>query len=758
MPARSSVRQGDHASLTAQSISLEKSRKRQLLLPVAAMTLGGLVLLVALALYLVARFDQTAATRERAVVEHGFARQIQQYELSIVPQSDWDTAVAKLDHKFDPDFADRNFGSQFFTFNGISHTFMVNGDGVPFYASIDGRRQEAGAAFRTFGPLFAPLISQLRVREARRPPLKPSPSRKDTVTKPIQQSGFVRVGAQIYVVTATLIQPDVALVVPKGPRAPIVLTAMPVNQAMMQNFGAFYLLDDLKVVDSTRDMSGKAFFTLHDSGGHEIGAFAWSPKRPGSTLYRQMRSALAVAVLLLGLAGWMILRRNANVVDDLIASEARSRYLAFHDRLTGLPNRALLFERLPQMLEQVGRGRRVLAVMAFDLDRFKEVNDTLGHEAGDELLKAVAERLLQLGPDRAQAFAARLGGDEFVHLHLARDPESARDFAEAALALILKPVDSEFGRLDVGCSIGLAVISRSDIEASALLRQADLALYRSKAQGRACVSVFEPELETAYHTRRLIEASLRSALSSQAFHMVYQPQVDTQGEIIAFEALLRSTQPMLNAISPSEFISQAEECGLIMAIGELVLRLVFAETRDWQGLRIAVNVSAVQMRAHGFGARIAQLVAHAGIDAGRYEIELTETSLLTDEPTTVENFAILRGLGFSIALDDFGTGHSSLSLLHRFRVDRIKIDRSFIGDLGDRPGGEAVVDAIIKLAHSFGLGVIAEGVETEEQRRRLLEAGCGEFQGYLFGTPLPANDVEQRYLAPQIEHRKAARA
>jgi diguanylate cyclase (GGDEF)-like protein len=722
------------------------SRKRQLLLPVAALTLGGLILLVALAMYLVVRFDGTAAERERAVVAQGFLRQIEQFELGMAPQSDWDDAVKKLDHKFDAAFADRNFGAQFFTFNGITHTFIIDGAGVPIYASVMGRQQPPKSVYPGFAPPFAALVHQLRQREARRPPIEPTPA-KDTVTHPIQAHSLVKIEGQICIVIATLIQPDIGLVLPKGPRAPIVLTAMPVNRAMMKGFAAFYQIDDFDVVPSTQAANGKASVPLRDMAGNEIGAFAWSPRQPGSVLYQQMQVWLGTAVLLFGMVGWMIMRRSANVVDDLIASEAHARYLAFHDTLTGLPNRAMLFERLPVLLAKAGRNRRVLVVMAIDLDRFKELNDTLGHQAGDELLKSVANRLLHLKPDRGEAFAARLGGDEFVHLHLARDPDAARDFADRTLALMLKPVDSDFGRLDVGCSIGLAIIATGAIESSKLLRQADLALYRSKATGRACVTVFEPDLETEFHTRRVIEASLRAALSDQAFHMVYQPQVDGDGKVVAFEALLRSTQPLLNDISPSTFIAQAEECGLIMAIGELVLRLVFEETRGWLSMRIAVNVSAVQMRAHGFGARIAQLVAHSGIDPARYEIELTETSLLTDEPTTVENFAILRGLGFSIALDDFGTGHSSLSLLHRFKVDRIKIDRSFISDLGERPGGEAVVNAIIQLAHSFELGVIAEGVETEEQQRRLVEAGCVEFQGYLFGVPMPASEVEARYIA-----------
>jgi len=230
--------------------------------------------------------------------------------------------------------------------------------------------------------------------------------------------------------------------------------------------------------------------------------------------------------------------------------------------------------------------------------------------------------------------------------------------------------------------------------------------------------------------------------------MVYQPQVDAAGTIRAYEALLRWNDPELGAVSPAAFIPLAEECGLILGIGEFVLRRVFAETRDWSGVRVAINVSAIQMRAPGFAARMIQIAAACRIDPVQYDIELTETALLTDSPVTMENFAALKRLGFAIVLDDFGTGYSSLRLLHRFRVDKIKIDRSFVADLGQSVEAETLVGAIVKLARSFHLGIIAEGVETDIQKDLLIAAGCHEFQGYLTGRPATVESVAALFANP----------
>ncbi|GGC07855.1 diguanylate cyclase [Novosphingobium endophyticum] len=732
----------------------EKFRRHRLLVPIAGLTFGGLLLLVLLTIFLIHRFDRTALQREQHMVEQGFHRQIEQYEEVIVPQADWDKAIARLDHEFDADFADVNFGSQLYTFNGFSRTFFVDGDGKVIYAAVDGKQADK-KAFRPFIDVVTALLVPIRNAETLRPPIRPDPASNHPVTQPIQANGMVRVEGRVYIVIATLIQPDLGLVLPKGPRAPVVITAMPIDGTVLGTFAARYLVDDLELVNSSAHAGNQASLSLRSPTGREIGALAWTPRQPGSALYHQLRLPLFGALLVFGAVGWLIVRRSRVIVDEVIASERQAKHLAYHDQLTRVPNRTMLFNRMPAMLAGIGRDFPLLAVLCVDLDRFKEVNDTLGHHAGDDLLKTLAERLHAASMSASDALIARLGGDEFVLLCPVLDRRAAEELAECCLSLIMQPMDCPYGRIDVGCSIGVAVIDSNEADPSQVLRRADLALYESKTQGRGRATFFEPGMDEAFRARRAIEENLRTALRNGALRLVYQPQVDIAGEAWGVEALLRWSHPNLGEISPEVFIPIAEESGLIMAIGEFVLGRVFEETGSWRHLRVAINVSAIQMRTPGYAAQVIQFAAKAGIDPTRYEIELTETALLGDGPATAENVDLLRRVGFSIVLDDFGTGYSSLSLLHRFQVDKIKIDRSFISSLDEAEEVEGLVSAIVKLAKSFRLGVIAEGVETEEQRQQLILAGCTEFQGFLTGRPMPAPDIEELFEMPAIQRRLA---
>jgi len=740
--------------LGARAITVERSRKRQLLVPIAAMTLGALVLLVVLVVFLVNRFDGTAIAREQRMVESGFAQNLHQLNEVIVPQVDWDTAVAKIDRKLDLTFADLDFGHQLYTFDGFTHSFFVDGDGQVTYAYVRGSHPPA-TSFEPFRAIVRELLDPIRAAEARRGPIRPHAQGKGPITRPIQANGIAKVDGKIYVVMASLIQPDLGMVQPKGPRATVSVNAIPIDRGMLRSFAARYLLDDLKLVPTADAVRDRAILPLRAPDGTIVAALSWAPRQPGSVLLHSMMAPLGGAIVLLALVGWTIVRRSGVVVDKLLASEMRARHLAYHDTLTLLPNRAMLFDHLRTLLTTFSQRRPLLGILCIDLDRFKEVNDTLGHQAGDELLKVISDRLRTLARVEPGAFTARLGGDEFVLVAPAADREAIATLAQRCLGILLTPVDSEFGRLDVGCSIGVAIIDDTVREPSLALRQADLALYRAKARGRGCITFYEHEMEAAFQTRRVLEAKLRTALDQGAFHMVYQPQVDAVGTIRAYEALLRWDDPELGAVSPAKFIPLAEECGLILGIGEFVLRRVFAQTRDWRGVRVAINVSAIQMRTPGFATRLIQIAAAVGIDPVQYDIELTETALLTDSPATTENFNALKRLGFAIVLDDFGTGYSSLRLLHRFRVDKIKIDRSFVADLGQSAEAETLVGAIVKLARSFHLGVIAEGVETEAQKELLIAAGCHEFQGYLTGRPTPVEAVAALLAAQPAELRRA---
>ena len=713
-------------------------RRARLFGPIGAMTISALVLLVALALFLIQRFDVVAAEREQVLVEHGFARQIDELNAVIATQVDWDEAIRRLDHKFDAQWTDFNVGNYLHTFNGFSHAFVLDPNEQPIYASVNGERT-AMASYAPFAKVAERLIPAVRAAELRRGPFKQRQGKNNIVIPPIQTTASTQLAGISYIVTATLVQPDFGKVLPKGNRAPIVVTAKPIDKALLAAFSARYLLNELRLIEPTIRPEQRQQIVLRDADGAGLVALSWVPRAPGTVLRKMLQWPLLGGIALMGLLAFLVMRRGGAIVSELIASESRSRHLAFHDQLTQLPNRAMLFERLRLKLAQLGDGDTKLAVICVDLDRFKDVNDTLGHHAGDCVIQTVAIRLREACGHSATV--SRLGGDEFIVLYRCNNEQQVAELADRIVTSVAEQIISEFGRIEVGCSLGVAIIDHPGVEPSEALRWADVAMYRSKDSGRRCVTFFEAEMDDALRARRALEGDLHEAMSDGSLHMVYQPQVDHAGLIIAVEALVRWNHPQRGVIPPGIFVPLAEETGLILPLGEFVLRRVFAETSAWGGLRVGINVSAVQLRSAGFAALVTRLIAQAGADPGNYEIELTETALLGDDPVTAANVEALKRLGFSIALDDFGTGYSSLSVLQRFSVNRIKIDRSFVCALGNGGEGEALVDAMVKLARSLGLSVIAEGVETEDQRKRLLACGCGEFQGYLTGMPQDAGSI-----------------
>lgn len=724
--------------MVSLAIKDQDRRKSLLFGPIVAVALGSLLVLVLAAMYLIQRFDASASTRELHMVEHGLGQQFTEFEAVVVPQVNWDDAVASLDHKFNPEWADFNIGDYLYTFNGFSRSFVIDGDTNAIYAAVDGQR--AGLeAYKPFAPVVTQLLPAIRSAEAARSPIRPRPGNKSVLTRPIQAHGVSKIDGQVYIVIATLVQPDLGTVLPKGPRAPVMITALPVDNAMLGSFARRYLLDDVAIENPGANPRGKAQILLQTPTGEKVALLSWKPRQPGTMLLEQLQIPLIVAFVLIGFIAWSVVRRGSMVAGELIASEAFAQHLAYHDTLTGLPNRAKLFDRLASLLAAIGAGSDKVAILCADLDRFKEVNDTLGHHAGDLLIREVARRLSEQSGE--VALISRLGGDEFVVLLEVPDAATAVDLGERILTAIRVPFDSEYGQLEIGCSIGIAVIETPDVVSSEALRRADLALYRSKEMGRMRATLFEPAMDAELRDRRMLEAELRIAVSDGSLRMVYQPQVDGRGQVIGVEALLRWPHPERGYVPPDLFVPLAEECGLILSLGEFVLRRVFEETSAWRHVRVAINVSAVQMRSQGFAAVVTRLAAQYGVVPSRYEIELTETALLGDDPITAGNIDALRRLGFSFALDDFGTGYSSLSMLQRFSVNKIKIDRSFISSLGGSEEAEALVEAMVKLARALNLDVIAEGVETQMQMERLVVCGCREFQGHLVGMPMPIEAI-----------------
>jgi len=423
-------------------------------------------------------------------------------------------------------------------------------------------------------------------------------------------------------------------------------------------------------------------------------------------------------------------------------AEARIAYMAHHDNLTGLPNRVKFREHLDQALERNGSSEERIGVLCIDLDLFKSVNDSFGHPVGDRLLKMVAERLHDVMP--AEALGARLGGDEFAMI-VKRNPtpRELNDLSAALIARVSAPYIVDGLELVIGASVGIAMSPGDGATGDDLLRNADMALYRAKSEGGGAHCFFEKEMDRQAQTRRALEFDLRHALPNGEFELHYQPLVDVAANrIVAFESLIRWRHPERGMISPAEFIPVAEDIGLIVTLGEWVLREACSEAAKWPAdIKVAVNLSPIQFRSRNLVQTVIAALAHSGLAPTRLELEITESLFLAETEANLATLHQLRSLGVRISMDDFGTGYSSLSYLRSFPFDKIKIDRSFVRDLAERQDCVAIVKAISGLGQSLNISTTAEGVETEDQLDRLRAMGCTEVQGFLFSAAKPGCDI-----------------
>jgi len=448
-------------------------------------------------------------------------------------------------------------------------------------------------------------------------------------------------------------------------------------------------------------------------------------------------------------------------------NEDRVRRLAYFDTLTGMPNRQSFLERLDHELLRARRQGRVVALLFLDLDGFKRVNDTLGHSAGDQLLQAVAERLKERlrgddfvarpALDESGMHLARLGGDEFtVVLPQLDDAKVVGLIADRLQAMLGQPFHIGSQEVTVTSSIGIALFPGDGDDASTLLKHADTAMYHAKAQGRNNWQLYDRSLTTAAVRRLALENDMRKGIERDEFRLYYQPQLlANDGTIVGVEALIRWQHPEHGLVSPSDFIAVAEDSGLIVPLGEWVMRTACRQLVEWQERgavvpRVAVNVSATQVRGTDFIGTVASIIDETGIGADRLELELTESILMDPDMRRIEGLSRLRARGVHFSIDDFGTGYSSLSYVKRLPISMLKIDQSFVRGLPDSANDAGITTAIIAMARSLGLEVIAEGVEDARQADFLRRAQCDKLQGYLFSRPLPAAEVEQLLLRGRV--------
>ncbi len=647
-------------------------------------------------------------------------------------------AMQNVRQKLDRDWIDRCIGLRLA--NDFQHDLVLVFDGADRLAYAHARAAAGTPALDGIRAELAPMIDAIRGRGA-------APAARAPVAK-----AFTRIqtlAGRPALVAATLVAPPApAFAAAADLAAPIAVSVKFIDEDVLADVASRLDISDLHRLGDVRPASQQIAFSLNDDGGNPIVTFAWTPKRLGHEIVASVLPFIIVAA-----GGFMVLaafvvRHMRRTATTIAAGERRLRHLALHDPLSGLPNRTYFSERIESLIEQVRNGSPPAAAFYLDLDHFKEVNDTLGHPVGDDLLRSVADRLTRAL--RSADMVARLGGDEFAVLTAtATDRETAHAIAMRIINTLCSPYTINGHSMVIGVSIGIAVIDDKVESASDVMRYADMALYRAKSEGRNRACIYDAIMDADQLDRKQLEADLRSAIDDGKIEIAYQPIVDAATErMVGIEALARWNHAQRGAVPPSVFIPIAENTGLITALGEHVLREACLAAKAWPELTVAVNVSPIQFRRADFVDVVERVIENTGCDPARLELELTESTFIGSVDRAETSMRHLKMLGVRLALDDFGTGYSSLQYLRRFPFDKLKIDHGFVQSIETATDAAAIVHAMVSLSRGLTMTVTAEGVETAEQQAFLRAAGVHTLQGYRFGRPMSAGQIGLR-LAEQ---------
>ena len=530
--------------------------------------------------------------------------------------------------------------------------------------------------------------------------------------------------------------------------APIVFSVKYIDQAMLSDIGGHLQLANLRMIDDPAQAADEQVTALTDAQGGPVVRFAWKPTKAGGTIMWSVLPFIAVAFAGFALLAGLVIRHMRQTAKTIASGETQLRHLALHDPVCGLPNRIYFGERLETVIEEVRRGGPTAAVFYIDLDHFKDVNDTLGHHIGDALILNVTQRLSRIV--RGDDLVARLGGDEFAIITIcSSDSYSLQALAGRIISGLCAPYSINGHNIIIGASIGIAAIDRRARDAADILRYADMALYRAKNEGRNRACIYDAAMDADLSNRKLLEGDLLHAITHDGLSASYQPIVNAAGDkMVGVEALARWIHPTIGVIPPSEFIPIAEHSGLIVELGEWMLRRACTDGKNWPGLTVAVNVSPLQFRRSDFVEVVERILKETSFDPARLELELTESTLLGNLDSAELSMLRLKAIGVRFALDDFGTGYSSLQYLRRFPFDKLKIDSSFVHSIETAPDAAAIVHAIVSLGRGLGMKVTAEGVENAEQHLFLRAAGVHSMQGFRFGRPGAVSDVSARLASP----------
>jgi diguanylate cyclase (GGDEF)-like protein len=715
---------------------------------VGMLVAAAVTALLGFAVLVANRVDQDSALRELDLARGQIVELQHKMAGHLAAYAHWDETFDRSTNGFNRDRIHRHFGERLRETAGHDRSFVLDPEGRPIYASVDGAL--AGSErYRRVAAKIEPLVGAVKLAfsdDAERNAWFREGGDFDLLAEPKFETVFRRIEDRPAVVGVMTVVPSRARANSQYAAPAVVVSVAFIEADLLGPLLRELATDKVSLHDSGAANGelepGKVTVQIPLAPDEADAWLAWTPRTPGAAMLIRLLPALFGVVALLGIITMAVLLYVRRTTERLNQSERRATELAYHDRLTGLPNRVQLIDTLTERLKSTNAEQR-LALVLIDLDDFKDINDTLGHPTGDEVLFAIGERLTTIASEGAMA--VRFGGDEFALLvPVGHGNEEVTAICRRVSDCMRTPVLASGQFLSVGATLGVAVAPEDAVESEQLLRRADIALYRAKAESRGGFRMFDVGYEEVLHKRSAVERELSRALASDELAVKFQPLYAADGErVVGVEALVRWNHPERGVVPPSEFIPIAEHTGLVVGIDEWVLRRSCEHAAQWPGLSLAVNLSPSNFRQGNVAERLTRVLVETGFDPRRLEIEITEGMLLGATSEVLGELSELRRLGVRIALDDFGTGYSSLGYLRRFPVDKLKIDKSFVQNLGITEDAAAIVECVTRLGRALGLAVTAEGVETGEQHRFVRAVGCHQVQGYLFSPPVEAEQVTE---------------
>jgi diguanylate cyclase (GGDEF)-like protein len=694
------------------------------------------------------RADEIAIEHEKQLLNRALTNQGERILRDVENVAASDAAIRNIRQQFDREGVRARLGLRFRAL--VDHDFVFIVDGMDRLSDARiGERSVDSKWDDSAHPELAALLDYLRGRSAHlRGAIR--------IVLPFSPDGGAH--PQAAIIHSFMGRPAILAAAAVGPvegippaldnAAPVILSVKFIDRDMLAGIESRLRLKNLRMIDGEPLPAGDYPYELTDADGKAVARFGWTPKQPGAEIINSVVPYISVTLAGFALLAAFVLRYMRRTAVAIAAGEARLHHLAMHDPLCGLPNRVYFSERLETIIDEVKQGSPPAAVFYIDLDHFKEVNDTLGHPVGDELIRNVTRRLSRALRD--DALVARLGGDEFaVIASIGSDQSKTMTIAQRIIAALSAPYAINKQSIVIGASIGIAMIDQNCGSSADIMRYADMALYRAKNEGRNRACIFDAVMDADLSTRKLLETDLRLAIETDALQLLYQPLVNPSGEVvIGVEALRRWQHPQRGNIPPGEFIPVAEHSGLIIELGEWVLRRACTDGKAWPKLTVAVNVSPLQFRRTDFVDMVERILAETQFDPARLEIEVTESTLIGNVEGAEAAMRRLKAMGVRLALDDFGTGYSSLLYLRRFPFDKLKIDSSFVRSIETAADAAAIVHAVVSLGRGLGMKVTAEGVETADQQLFLRAAGVHSMQGYRFGKAVSAAEISARLQSP----------